>query len=148
MAVYHKNGNHWCLVVCIFCIFILINLNCCFQSIRLLHPVLDECTHWSEVSVKHAYYLSIWRMLHWMVQFERISRVSARGGPPPPLSTTGGILAKKKEYIADFAVISAKTGHFKHSEKKLWIHFFWGWTPRPPTPFGPLLSNIPGENPD
>ena len=56
--------------------------------------------------------------------------------PPPPLSTTGGILAKKKEYIADFAVISAKTGHFKHSEKNSEIISSEDGPPDPP----PLLD--------
>ena len=49
----------------------------------------------------------------------------------PPLSTT--CWQRKWEYIADFAVISAKIGHFNHSNLKL-DFFSFGGGPRDPPP--------------
>ena len=54
---------------------------------------------------------------------------------------------EKFKYFPHFTVISVKMGHFKHQNLKTLIFFSWGRTPRPPTPFGPPLSNIPGGNP-
>ena len=84
---------------------------------------------------------------------ELLSGFPPMGVRTPPLSTTGGGISppcwqEKLKYFLYFTVISGKIGHFKHQNLKTLIFFSPGGVPRPPTPFGPPLSNIPGGNPD
>ena len=73
-----------------------------------------------------------------------------RGVQTLPLSTTGGgglnppcCWQRKWEYIPDFAVISAKIGHFKHSNLKK--KNLLGEATRRPTPFGPPFQTFLAE---